>query len=205
MRRISAVDPVYQRVLAHQPVLSDAARQIVALLDAPAVAVVDVLALPASFSEPWRTGQVDENGPQWGRLELPEEVDFKPEPITLQNARVVIGAGRGLHDAGGFELARRLAQALGGAVSGDLGALDAGWIREDQLLSLTGHKASPKVYLALGIAGDTEHLAALQGADTILAVQNDPTAPITQFADWNVIADPVQFAQALLARLVVGS
>ena len=60
-----AVDPMSQRVLAHQPVLDDAARQVVAILAAPAVVVVDTAALPAAFNEPWRSGSVEESGLAW--------------------------------------------------------------------------------------------------------------------------------------------
>ncbi|HEX9117958.1 MAG TPA: FAD-binding protein [Anaerolineae bacterium] len=196
-----AVDTMTQRLQAHLPVLDDAARQVVTLLRAPAVVVLDTGALPAAFSEPWRSGQVEETGLTWAAPVTYPEADFSPAPVTLANAAVVVGVGRGLRSAEGVALATRLAQRLGGVLAGDLGALDAGWIGEDQLLGLTGHRASPKLYLALGIDGDTGHLAAVQGAGAILAVQADPAAPITAFADWNVIADPAVFAKTLLARL----
>ncbi len=196
-----AVDTMSQRILAHQPVLGDAARQVVALLNAPAVIVVDTLALPAAFSERWRNGQVEETGLAWATPTVYPAVHFEPAALSFANAPVVVGAGRSLRNADGIALAGRLAQALGGALGGDLSALDAGWIGEDQLLGLTGHSAAPRLYLALGIEGDTEHLAALQGAGAILAVQPDPTAPITRVADWNVIAEPAEFAAALLAHL----
>ena len=60
-----AVDPMSQRVLAHQPVLDDAARQVVAILAAPAVVVVDTAALPAAYNEPWRSGSVEDTGLAW--------------------------------------------------------------------------------------------------------------------------------------------
>ena len=60
-----AVDPMSQRVLAHQPVLDDVARQVVAILAAPAVVVVDTAALPAAFNEPWRSGNVEDTGISW--------------------------------------------------------------------------------------------------------------------------------------------
>lgn len=196
-----AVDPIYQRILAHQPVLNDAARQVVSLLNSPAVAVVDTLALPAPFSEPWRNGQVEDTGLNWPAPAEFARQDMEAAPVTLQTSPVVVSAGRGLRDRSGFALAERLAAALGGVVAGDVGALDAGWIAEEQLVGLTGQSAAPRLYLALGIEGDTEHLAAVQGAVTVIAVQPDPQAPITQFADWNVIADPAAFAQELLQRL----
>ena len=60
-----AVDPMSQHILAHQPVLDDAARQVVAILAAPAVVVVDTAALPAAFNEPWRSGNVEDTGLAW--------------------------------------------------------------------------------------------------------------------------------------------
>jgi len=77
----------------------------------------------------------------------------------------------------------------------------AGWIDEEQLVDITGQSIAPKLYLALGISGETTHFMAIQGAGTIVAVQADPTAPIAQVADWNIFADPAQFAQALLDKL----
>jgi electron transfer flavoprotein alpha subunit len=196
-----AVDPVYQRVQAHQPVMDDAARRVVVLLNSPAVAVVDTAMLPAAFSEPWRAGQIEDTGLIWAAPSAYPKADYQPQPPTVRNARIIVGAGRGLRDAAGFDLARRLAEALGGVVGGDLGALDAGWIDEEHLLGLTGHSAAPKLYLALGIEGDTEHLAGLAEAAIVVAVQPDRTAPITRFANWNVLADPATFAATLLRML----
>ncbi len=104
-----AVDPIYQRLLAHQPVLDDAARQVSALLRSPAVAVVDTRALPAAFSEPWRTGQVEDSGLAWGQPDEYPSVEWQPRPATLHDVAVVVGAGRGLRHAAGFALAERLA------------------------------------------------------------------------------------------------
>ena len=107
---------------------------------------------------------------------------------------MIVAAGLGLRDEAGFALAGRLAEALGGVVAGDLGALDAGWITEDQLVGLTGASVAPKLYLALGIDGDTSQFMATQEAGMIVAVQPDPAAPFVPVADYNIIADPAEFA-----------
>ena len=127
-----------QRVLAHQPVLDDAARQVVAILAAPAVVVVDTAALPAAFNEPWRSGSVEDTGLAWPAAPEYPAAELPTAPLTVKNAPVVVAAGLGLADEAGFALAGRLAEALGGVVAGDLGALDVGWITEDQLVGLTG-------------------------------------------------------------------
>jgi len=195
------VDPIYQRVVAHQPVLDDAARQAVSIVAAPAVAVVNTDLLPAAFNEPWRSGTVEETGLNWPEPASYPAVELPAPPVTLRNARVVVAAGLGMRDEAGFALAKQLAEALGGVVAGDLAALDAGWITEEQLVGLTGNSVAPKLYLALGIDGDTSQFMATTGAGCIVAVQPDPAAPFVPVADYNIIADPVEFAQALLAAL----
>jgi electron transfer flavoprotein alpha subunit len=196
-----AVDPIYQRIVAHQPILEDAARQAVAIRGEPAVLVVDTAALPAAFDEPWRTGTVEDTWIVW-----PDETPGAPmEPEqsapTLTTASVIVAAGAGMKDEAGFALAERLAAALGGVAAGDLAALDAGWIGEDRLVGLTGYSVSPKLYLSLGIDGDTSQFMATAEAECIVAVQPDANAPIVPIADYNIIADPVEFAEALLAEL----
>jgi len=196
-----AVDPIYQRIVAYQPVLNDAARQTVTLLASPAVAVVETSLLPAAFNEPWRTGKVEDTGLTWPTPPEYPAAGLPAAPLTLKNAAVIVAAGLGLRDEQGFALAGKLAAALGGVVAGDLAALDAGWITEDQLVGLTGASVAPKLYLALGIDGDTSQFMATQGAGMIVAVQPDPTAPFVPVADYNVIADPIEFSGALLEIL----
>lgn len=196
-----AVDPIYQRIIAHQPVLDDAARQIISLVAAPAVAVVDTAVLPAAFNEPWRTGVVQDAGPAWTELTTYPTTNLPVTPISITSAPVVVAAGLGLKNIAGFALATALAEALGGAIAGDVGALDAGWITEQQLVGLTGHAIAPKLYLALGIDGDTSQFMALQDAGCVVAVQPDPAAPFVPVADYNIIADPATFAHVLLAAL----
>jgi electron transfer flavoprotein alpha subunit len=196
-----AVDPIYQRVIAHQPVLDDIARQAVAILVSPAVVVMDTGALPAGFNEPWRSGKVEDSGLVWPAATDHPSADLPQAPLTLKNAAVIVAAGLGLRDEAGFALAGKLAAALGGMVAGDTGALDMGWIGEDQLVGLTGHSVAPKLYLALGIDGDTSQFMATQEAGMIVAVQSDPAAPFVPIADYNIIADPAEFAGALLEVL----
>jgi len=199
-----AVDPIYQRVVAHQPVLDDAARQAVTIVAAPAVVVVDTALLPAAFDEPWRSGSVADAGLAWGEPETYPPAELPTTALTLQNAPVIVAAGAGLRDEAGFALAEKLADALGGVVAGDLAALDAGWLTEEQLVGLTGQGVAPKLYLALGIDGDTSQFMATSEAGCIVAVQPDRAAPYVPVADYNIIADPAEFATMLLNELAHG-
>ncbi len=194
------LDPSSQRLVAQVPVMDRAARQNVTLLERPAVVVVDTEVLPAAFSEPWRSGEVEASGLTWDAAPDYPSAGVPSSPLQVATASIVVAGGRAL-TAAGFEVAKQLAARLGGALAGDVSALDAGWIDEEQLVDLTGQSIAPKLYLALGIAGETTHFMAIQGAETIVAVQEDPAAPIAQVADLNVFADPRKFARALLAKV----
>lgn len=193
-----AVDPIYQRLIAHQPVLGDAARMQVRLIDAPAVVLTDTGRLPAAFKEPWRQGEVLSTGLSWAEPPLYEPVELPPTPVTLQNAPIVVVAGQGLGDAAGFAAAQALAEALGGVIAGDVTALDAGWITEEQLVGLTGATIKPKLCFLLGVDGDTNLLLGLGEAGCLVAAQADASAPIVPFADYNVVGDPAAFARGLV-------
>lgn len=196
-----AVDSIYQRVVAHQPVLDDAARIQVGMLATPAILLVDTALLPAAFKETWRQGDVTGTGLAWPEPTTHELVEMPAQPVTLQTARTVVVAGQGLGDEAGFAAAQELADALGGVVAGDVTALDAGWITEEQLVGLTGSTIAPKLCIALGVDGDTSFMMGVAEAGCVVSAQADPTAPVVPFADYSVVGDPVEFARAFAEAL----
>ena len=102
-----AVDTIYQRIVAHQPVLDDAARVQVRLVDKPAVVLMETSLLPAAFKETWRQGEVSETGLNWAEPPMYEMVELPEKPLTLQTAPTVVVAGQGLGDEAGFAPPRR--------------------------------------------------------------------------------------------------
>ena len=192
-----AVDPIYQRIVAQQPILDDAVRVQVSLLAAPAVALMETSLLPAAFDEPWRQGEVGDAQLMWSEPPVPEMIDLPARPLTLKTAPVVVVAGQGLMDEAGFAAAKELAGALGGMVAGDVTALDMGWIGEEALVGLTGETISPRLVITLGVDGDTALMMGMAEAGCVVAAQADANAPIVPFADYNVVGDPAKFARAL--------
>ena len=95
-------------------------------------------------------------------------------------------------------LAVVLAEAVDGAIAGDVTALDAGWITEEELVGLTGATLSPRLCIALGVDGDTNLMLGLGEAGCIVAVQGDAAAPVVPFADYNVVGNPVEFARGMV-------
>jgi len=119
----------------------------------------------------------------------------------IEEARVIVAGGRGMGGPDGFSLVEELAAALGGAVGATRAAVDAGWIPYAQQIGQTGKIVKPALYLALGISGAIQHKVGMQTAETIVAVNRDPDAPIAEFADLFVVGDLFEVGPAILAAL----
>ena len=107
----------------------------------------------------------------------------------IEEARIIVGAGRGVGTADGLKLVEDLAEALGGAVGATRAVVDSGWIGYGQQIGQTGKIVKPALYLACGISGAIQHKVGVQTAGTIIAINRDPDAPIAEFADLFVVGD----------------
>jgi electron transfer flavoprotein alpha subunit len=141
-----------------------------------------------------------------GELKLPQvpivdRVEEAGAAAPIEEARVIVAGGRGVGGEDGFKLVEDLAEALGGAVGATRAAVDAGWIPYAQQIGQTGKIVKPQLYLALGVSGAIQHKVGMQTAETIVAVNRDPDAPIAEFADLVVIGDLFEVVPALLAEL----
>jgi electron transfer flavoprotein alpha subunit len=141
-----------------------------------------------------------------GELRLPQVpvVDRVPAATTaapIEEAKIIVSGGRGVGGPEGFKLVEEIAEALGGAVGATRAAVDAGWIPYAQQIGQTGKIVKPALYLALGISGAIQHKVGMQTAETIVAVNRDPDAPIASFADLVVIGDLFEVGPALVAAL----
>jgi electron transfer flavoprotein alpha subunit len=141
-----------------------------------------------------------------GGLELPtvpiiDRVSEAGAAAPIEEARVIVAGGRGIGGPDGFRLVEELADALGGAVGATRAAVDSGWISYNQQIGQTGKIVKPQLYLALGISGAIQHKVGMQTAETIVAVNRDPDAPIAEFADLLVVGDLFEVAPAILGEL----
>jgi electron transfer flavoprotein alpha subunit len=120
---------------------------------------------------------------------------------SIEDADVIVAGGRGLGEPEKFALCEELAAALGGAVAATRAVVDAGWYPYSAQVGQTGKTVSPKLYVAIGISGAIQHKVGMQTAETIVAVNRDPDAPIADFADMVVIGDLFEVAPAIAAEL----
>ncbi|ACU71391.1 Electron transfer flavoprotein alpha subunit [Catenulispora acidiphila DSM 44928] len=129
---------------------------------------------------------------------------LKPRPArpALDHADIVVAGGRGIGSQAAFAVLADVAAALGAAVAGSHTAADLGWIPPEARVGLTGKTVNPRLYLACGVSGSVRHRAGMQGAKTVVAIGDDPSAPIFKLADLAVVGDARAILPALLAEIL---
>lgn len=135
------------------------------------------------------------------RVRVMERVETATGRVSLADARVVVGGGRGVGSAEGFAKLQELADLLGGAVGVSRAVTSLGWRPHADQVGQTGTRIAPELYIACGISGAIQHMIGCKGAKHLLAINTDPDAPIMSKADYAVIGDLHQIIPAISAEI----
>ncbi len=132
----------------------------------------------------------------------PQEV-FKEakQAVDLTQADIIVSVGRGIKEQKNLEIAKQLADALGGELAASRPICDNGWLPMDRQIGSSGQTVAPKLYLALGISGAIQHIVGMKGSRSIVAINKDAEAPIFEIADYAVVGNLFDIVPPLIEEV----
>ncbi|OOM05830.1 electron transfer flavoprotein subunit alpha/FixB family protein [Clostridium saccharobutylicum] len=144
------------------------------------------------------------------KIEIPEEVIKAKiidtvkeisESVNLEEAQVIVSGGRGMGNAENFKLVEELADVLGGVVGGTRPAIEEGWISRAHQVGQSGKVVAPKLYIACGISGATQHTSGMSGSNYIVAINKDEDAPIFEIANVGIVGNVNDILPAIIEEM----
>jgi electron transfer flavoprotein alpha subunit len=170
----------------------------------PQMATVRPKVMKALTPEPGRTGRLIEETASIKeediRTKVLEIVQFTTQKVRIDEADIVVAGGKGLGSEKGFQVVHDLAETLGGAVGASRDVVEAGWVEHHHQVGQTGLTVTPKIYFAIGISGAIQHIVGMQNSGLIIAINNDPEAPIFQSSHYGIVGDAFEIVPLLIQQ-----
>ena len=123
------------------------------------------------------------------------------ESVNLEEAQVIVAGGRGMGSAEGFKLVEELASVLGGVVGATRPAIEDGWISRAHQVGQSGKIVAPKLYIACGISGATQHTSGMTGSNYVIAINKDEDAPIFEIANVGIVGNVAEILPVMIEEM----
>ncbi|HUL36951.1 MAG TPA: electron transfer flavoprotein subunit alpha/FixB family protein [Thermodesulfobacteriota bacterium] len=137
-------------------------------------------------------GIVMEPSPLQGTIDVKKFIEYIEAPITgedITQAEIIVSVGQGIGGPENIPMIEEVAKSLGGVIACSRPVVDRNWLPKERQVGISGKTVKPKVYIAIGISGAFQHVTAMQGSETIIAINKDPRAPIFGVADYGIVDD----------------
>jgi electron transfer flavoprotein alpha subunit len=132
-------------------------------------------------------------------------IDYFQPPageVDITAADIIVAIGRGIKDAENIPIAEKLAKAFGGVLACSRPIVDKGWLPNDRQVGASGKTVKPKLYIAIGISGQFQHISGMRNSDLIIAINRDSKAPIFRAADYGVVEDLFKVVPTLTDKIL---
>jgi len=135
------------------------------------------------------------------RTKIAETVKEISETVNLEEADVIVSGGRGMGAPENFALVKELADLLGGVVGATRAPIESGWISRAHQIGQSGKIVAPKLYIACGISGATQHVSGMIGSDYIVAINKDEDAPIFDIANVGIVGNVLEVLPLMIEEI----
>ena len=139
-----------------------------------------------------KAGIVMESSPLQEKIDVKKFIEYIEAPITgedITQAEIIVSVGQGIGGPEHIPMIEEVAKSLGGVVACSRPVVDRNWLPKERQVGISGKTVKPKVYIAIGISGAFQHVTAMQGSVTIIAINKDPRAPFFGVADYGIVDD----------------
>ncbi len=128
-------------------------------------------------------------------------IERKKIAVNLEDAEIIVAGGRGVGSKENFRIIEELAEVLGAELGGSRVTVELGWLDQNRQIGQTGKTVSPKLYIACGISGATQHLVGMENSEIIVAINKDRKAPIFNVAHYGIVGDLDEIVPLLIETL----
>jgi len=126
------------------------------------------------------------------------ERHMEKSKVNIKNSSIIVAGGYGMGSKENFAVLNELAETIGGEVGASRAAVDAGYADHNRQIGQTGVTVRPKLYIACGISGQIQHTAGMEESSMVIAINNDPSAPINKLADYVITGDVMEIIPKMI-------